>query len=144
MPRHESTRPPRDKDLALNLERMRTVPYYNSGQAPILALTQNTASKIVVSVGLKNAQILARIASFGNQFASRVTVVIHIDAYRVWLPIMDSLSALSVLALSLALLPVLYRKIISKSPVPFPTGPKGLPILGNALDMPTSPPWITF
>ncbi|KAF7377468.1 Cytochrome P450 [Mycena sanguinolenta] len=57
---------------------------------------------------------------------------------------MDSLSTFSALALSIALLPVLYRKLTSKNPAPFPPGPKGLPILGNALDMPTSHPWITF
>ncbi|KAJ6482515.1 cytochrome P450 [Mycena sanguinolenta] len=57
---------------------------------------------------------------------------------------MDSLSTFSALALSIVLLPVLYRKFTSKNPAPFPPGPKGLPILGNALDMPTSHPWVTF
>ncbi|KAJ7251135.1 cytochrome P450 [Mycena haematopus] len=57
---------------------------------------------------------------------------------------MDYMSAAYVLVLSFALLPVLYRKLTSKNVTPFPPGPKGLPILGNALEMPTSHPWITF
>ena len=28
--------------------------------------------------------------------------------------------------------------------LPFPPGPKGLPILGNALDMPRESPWLTY
>src|SRR6267154_3871001 len=28
--------------------------------------------------------------------------------------------------------------------LPFPPGPKGLPILGNALDMPRENPWLTY
>lgn len=28
--------------------------------------------------------------------------------------------------------------------VPLPPGPKGLPLIGNALDLPKSQPWITF
>ncbi|KAF7377532.1 Cytochrome P450 [Mycena sanguinolenta] len=57
---------------------------------------------------------------------------------------MDSFSAFSVLVLLIALIPVLYRQFTSRNPAPFPPGPKGLPILGNALDMPISCPWITF
>jgi hypothetical protein len=28
--------------------------------------------------------------------------------------------------------------------LPFPPGPKGLPIIGNALDMPSRNPWLTY
>ncbi|KAF8140924.1 cytochrome P450 [Mycena galopus ATCC 62051] len=57
---------------------------------------------------------------------------------------MDYWLVVSALAVSVAILPVLYRKLASGNPAPFPPGPKGLPILGNALDMPRSHPWITF
>ncbi|KAF8184106.1 cytochrome P450 [Mycena galopus ATCC 62051] len=58
---------------------------------------------------------------------------------------MDYSPVVCALAVSIAI-PILYRKFASAqgNPAPFPPGPKGLPILGNAFDMPKSHPWITF
>ena len=45
-----------------------------------------------------------------------------------------------------ALLPliiVLYRTIKNHSQLPYPPGPKGLPILGNVFDLPASDQWVT-
>jgi hypothetical protein len=40
---------------------------------------------------------------------------------------------------------VLIKKLLSsKSPAPLPPGPKGYPLLGNMLDMPSSEEWLTF
>lgn len=39
----------------------------------------------------------------------------------------------------------LVKNIISRpSTAPYPPGPKGLPLVGNALDMPTSQEWKTY
>lgn len=39
----------------------------------------------------------------------------------------------------------LFKKIFSPPPTtPYPPGPKGLPLLGNALDMPTFQEWKTY
>lgn len=40
---------------------------------------------------------------------------------------------------------LLYGKVNSKPiPAPFPPGPRGLPFLGNAVDLPKTQPWITY
>lgn len=31
-----------------------------------------------------------------------------------------------------------------RSNLPYPPGPKGLPLIGNALDIPKEAPWLTF
>ncbi|KAK7029624.1 hypothetical protein VNI00_014322 [Paramarasmius palmivorus] len=43
----------------------------------------------------------------------------------------------------MVLVQVLYNRT-KPNPAPLPPGPKGLPILGNALDFPQSQPWVTF
>ena len=48
------------------------------------------------------------------------------------------------IALSGLALFLLSRVFKVKHPAPFPPGPKGLPIVGNVLDMPRSHEWITF
>ncbi|KAJ3485032.1 hypothetical protein NLI96_g5229 [Meripilus lineatus] len=39
---------------------------------------------------------------------------------------------------------VVYRLLTTRRQGPLPPGPKGLPIIGNVLDMPTSHEWLTF
>ena len=40
---------------------------------------------------------------------------------------------------------ILFLYMLRRRPaLPFPPGPKGLPILGNALDMPCRNPWLTY
>ncbi|KAF8467547.1 cytochrome P450 [Russula ochroleuca] len=39
---------------------------------------------------------------------------------------------------------VFLHKFLRKTALPFPPGPKGLPILGNALDIPCRSPWLTY
>lgn len=40
---------------------------------------------------------------------------------------------------------LLYRAFVGKNArAPLPPGPKGLPIIGNVLDMPKSFEWVTF
>ena len=41
---------------------------------------------------------------------------------------------------------VLFLHVVRRSrrTLPFPPGPKGLPIVGNALDMPCKNPWLTY
>lgn len=36
------------------------------------------------------------------------------------------------------------RRLLSKRRSPLPPGPRGYPIIGNVLDMPTDRPWLTF
>jgi hypothetical protein len=43
-----------------------------------------------------------------------------------------------------ALIAALYYARSKKSVAPLPPGPKGIPILGNAADLPQSQPWLTF
>ena len=38
----------------------------------------------------------------------------------------------------------LWLKRVGTRPLPFPPGPKGLPIIGHALDIPSFMPWKTF
>ena len=39
---------------------------------------------------------------------------------------------------------ILTRLFSAKRPAPLPPGPKGLPLLGNVLDMPSEQEWLTF
>lgn len=61
-------------------------------------------------------------------------------------PITSTMTFFLVLDVFLAAVSVyLVQKIISRPSVaPYPPGPKGLPFLGNALDMPTSEEWKTY
>lgn len=54
-----------------------------------------------------------------------------------------SLTSLDFCLASLALF-ILVRLFSSKQPAPLPPGPRGLPLLGNVLDMPSAQEWLTF
>ena len=56
------------------------------------------------------------------------------------------LSVLRVLDISLSItcLLLLRRLVIGKRRGPLPPGPPGLPLVGNAFDMPRSYEWLTF
>jgi cytochrome P450 len=53
-----------------------------------------------------------------------------------------SLTWLDIILAALGL--YLVKKMLEKSYPPFPPGPKGLPLVGNMLDMPKMQEWITF
>lgn len=57
---------------------------------------------------------------------------------------MDSAAVYLVPVILTGLFAIYVRFNDRRSPVPFPPGPRGLPIIGNALDMPSSYPWETF
>lgn len=48
------------------------------------------------------------------------------------------------LLLSCVVVVLVSKFAIKRSRYPLPPGPKGLPLLGNALQMPTSHEWLTF
>jgi hypothetical protein len=54
--------------------------------------------------------------------------------------------SITLLDLSLAALAlfILTRFFSARQPAPLPPGPKGLPVLGNILDMPSEQEWLTF
>ena len=39
---------------------------------------------------------------------------------------------------------LLYKRLTSKQEAPYPPGPKGLPLIGNVLDIPPEYQWIKF
>ena len=53
---------------------------------------------------------------------------------------------LDVLAVSAAVLLIFFylKRNNTRSSLPLPPGPKGLPVIGNLLDMPTSFEWETY
>jgi hypothetical protein len=57
-----------------------------------------------------------------------------------------SVNSITVLDFCLAALAVyIVRSLFHpRQPAPLPPGPKGLPLLGNVLDMPTEKEWLTF
>ena len=55
---------------------------------------------------------------------------------------MDTLSSCAFLLFALIALQWLKKR--SKSGLPLPPGPKGYPIIGNMLDVPSIMPWKTF
>ncbi|KAK0465859.1 cytochrome P450 [Desarmillaria tabescens] len=64
--------------------------------------------------------------------------------YHVFFDMSSSLTALAI-AISLFGLVVAYRLFYpTRRSTPFPPGPKGFPLIGNILDMPSDKEWLTF
>jgi hypothetical protein len=57
---------------------------------------------------------------------------------------MDSAAVYLAPVVLTGLLVIFVRFNKSDSPIPFPPGPRGLPFIGNALDMPSLYPWEIF
>lgn len=102
--------------------------------------TPHTRPGIYKSLGTRRSRCVRSRQLF---LVSRVLVLI-INVEMLTVKFCSICTSPWMLAFSFCTIIVFFHMFRRRRALPLPPGPKGLPILGNALDMPRENPWLTY